>query len=102
MTLYRSVPPASTTFSMSSNTARMSFPVSALSRRNSAKVCDMIRVVSFTVVIIAVLCHARDNSVTVYEVVTGTSSFGGISSILPFTPSLYCPISKQVHSPSNR
>ena len=65
MTLYRSVPPVSTTVSMSSRTARISFPVSAVSRRNSAKVCDMIRIVSFTVVIIAVLCHARDNSVTV-------------------------------------
>ena len=39
---YRSVPPVSTTVTISSRTARISFPVAALSRRNSAKVCDMI------------------------------------------------------------
>jgi len=40
---YRSVPPVSTTSTISSRTARISFPVSAFSRRNSAKLGDMIK-----------------------------------------------------------
>ena len=36
------MPPVSVTLWMSSNTARISFPVSALSSRNSAKLRDMI------------------------------------------------------------
>ena len=40
--VYRSVPPASVTSIISSRTARISFPFSAVSRRNSAKLDDMI------------------------------------------------------------
>ena len=39
---YRSVPPSSCTDMMSSSTAKISFPFSALSSRNSAKLLDMI------------------------------------------------------------
>ena len=41
-TNYRSVPPVSVTVTMSSSTAKISFPFSALSSRNSAKLRDMI------------------------------------------------------------
>jgi len=44
---YRSVPPVSVTSTISSRTARISFPLLVVSRRNSAKVCDMIIIVSF-------------------------------------------------------
>jgi len=39
---YKSDPPVSTTSTMSSSTARISFPLSAPSKRNSAKLGDII------------------------------------------------------------
>ena len=47
-TVYRSVPPVSTTSTMSSRTDRISFPLLVVSKRNSAKLGDMIIIVSFT------------------------------------------------------
>ena len=45
---YRSVPPVSVTSTISSRTARISFPLLVVSRMNSAKFGDMIIIVSFT------------------------------------------------------
>ena len=44
--VYRSVPPVSTTSTISSRTARISVPLLVVSRRNSAKFGDMIKIVS--------------------------------------------------------
>ena len=45
---YRSVPPVSTTSTMSSRTDRISFPLLVLSKRNSAKFGDIIIMCRFT------------------------------------------------------
>jgi len=44
--VYRSVPPVSTTSTISSRTAKISVPLLVVSRRNSAKFGDMIKIVS--------------------------------------------------------
>ena len=46
MPVYRSVPPVSTTSTISSRTAKISVPLLVVSRRNSAKFGDMIKIVS--------------------------------------------------------